>query len=138
MTIRHVDITAGRGATGQAARANCVTFIDADEDCDGVVDTGASTFPYFVNLEFTYGADGVNGAAGGAHAMEDTNAAGGLGGAGGVWNSSDGNLRDGQQGDDNEGGNADNIHVEGLYATCLLYTSPSPRDKRQSRMPSSA
>ena len=22
--------------------------------------------------------------------------------------------------------------------TCLLYTSPSPRDKRQSRMPSSA
>ena len=25
-----------------------------------------------------------------------------------------------------------------LYAFCLLYTSPSPRDKRQSRMPSSA
>ena len=25
-----------------------------------------------------------------------------------------------------------------LYAICLLYTSPSPRDKRQSRMPSSA
>ena len=26
-----------------------------------------------------------------------------------------------------------------IYATsCLLYTSPSPRDKRQSRMPSSA
>ena len=25
-----------------------------------------------------------------------------------------------------------------LYRTCLLYTSPSPRDKRQSRMPSSA
>ena len=25
-----------------------------------------------------------------------------------------------------------------LAATCLLYTSPSPRDKRQSRMPSSA
>ena len=24
------------------------------------------------------------------------------------------------------------------YYTCLLYTSPSPRDKRQSRMPSSA
>ena len=24
------------------------------------------------------------------------------------------------------------------YKTCLLYTSPSPRDKRQSRMPSSA
>ena len=25
-----------------------------------------------------------------------------------------------------------------LYKVCLLYTSPSPRDKRQSRMPSSA
>ena len=27
---------------------------------------------------------------------------------------------------------------EGDYSICLLYTSPSPRDKRQSRMPSSA
>ena len=27
---------------------------------------------------------------------------------------------------------------ESHYDTCLLYTSPSPRDKRQSRMPSSA
>ena len=26
----------------------------------------------------------------------------------------------------------------GMVRTCLLYTSPSPRDKRQSRMPSSA
>ena len=26
----------------------------------------------------------------------------------------------------------------GLISSCLLYTSPSPRDKRQSRMPSSA
>ena len=26
----------------------------------------------------------------------------------------------------------------GHYKNCLLYTSPSPRDKRQSRMPSSA
>ena len=25
-----------------------------------------------------------------------------------------------------------------IIVTCLLYTSPSPRDKRQSRMPSSA
>ena len=25
-----------------------------------------------------------------------------------------------------------------IYYNCLLYTSPSPRDKRQSRMPSSA
>ena len=28
--------------------------------------------------------------------------------------------------------------VEPLFYGCLLYTSPSPRDKRQSRMPSSA
>ena len=32
-----------------------------------------------------------------------------------------------------------NKQVEGLKLyNCLLYTSPSPRDKRQSRMPSSA
>ena len=28
--------------------------------------------------------------------------------------------------------------VESAVVSCLLYTSPSPRDKRQSRMPSSA
>ena len=28
--------------------------------------------------------------------------------------------------------------LSGLFQGCLLYTSPSPRDKRQSRMPSSA
>ena len=28
--------------------------------------------------------------------------------------------------------------VNGLYTSCLLYTSPSPRDMRRSRMPSSA
>ena len=35
---------------------------------------------------------------------------------------------------------ADRLGVDHLIATvaCLLYTSPSPRDKRQSRMPSSA
>ena len=30
------------------------------------------------------------------------------------------------------------VKGETLFDTCLLYTSPSPRDKRQSRMPSSA
>ena len=30
------------------------------------------------------------------------------------------------------------FHPRSPYAVCLLYTSPSPRDKRQSRMPSSA
>ena len=28
--------------------------------------------------------------------------------------------------------------IKGQKSSCLLYTSPSPRDKRQSRMPSSA
>ena len=32
----------------------------------------------------------------------------------------------------------DSPHLDALVALCLLYTSPSPRDKRQSRMPSSA
>ena len=27
---------------------------------------------------------------------------------------------------------------EGIHNTCLLYTSPSPRDRQKSRMPSSA
>ena len=30
------------------------------------------------------------------------------------------------------------FQIHGLSDDCLLYTSPSPRDKRQSRMPSSA
>ena len=30
------------------------------------------------------------------------------------------------------------LHCKSEYIGCLLYTSPSPRDKRQSRMPSSA
>ena len=36
-----------------------------------------------------------------------------------------------------EGAGIVTLH-EGQFQTCLLYTSPSPRDKRQSRMPSSA
>ena len=36
---------------------------------------------------------------------------------------------------DVDGGAPEGIEVS---AICLLYTSPSPRDKRQSRMPSSA
>ena len=31
-----------------------------------------------------------------------------------------------------------NVKEDEKAYTCLLYTSPSPRDKRQSRMPSSA
>ena len=31
-----------------------------------------------------------------------------------------------------------NFRGDSAFYTCLLYTSPSPRDKRQSRMPSSA
>ena len=29
-------------------------------------------------------------------------------------------------------------NIDGIYCLCLLYTSPSPRDLRKSRMPSSA
>ena len=35
------------------------------------------------------------------------------------------------------GGRDNSIHAHDQY-TCLLYTSPSPRDMRRSRMPSSA
>ena len=40
----------------------------------------------------------------------------------------------------NQGNNKLNVNVGtiGHIDHCLLYTSPSPRDKRQSRMPSSA
>ena len=31
-----------------------------------------------------------------------------------------------------------NSVVNGVYQICLLYTSPSPRDRQKSRMPSSA
>ena len=34
--------------------------------------------------------------------------------------------------------NKNYLFTDGRYTICLLYTSPSPRDKRQSRMPSSA
>ena len=39
-----------------------------------------------------------------------------------------------------DGGNMGCCYSDNEYnaETCLLYTSPSPRDKRQSRMPSSA
>ena len=32
----------------------------------------------------------------------------------------------------------EDLDADSLDTVCLLYTSPSPRDKRQSRMPSSA
>ena len=35
-------------------------------------------------------------------------------------------------------GNVYQILIEGIEYTCLLYTSPSPRDREKSRMPSSA
>ena len=34
--------------------------------------------------------------------------------------------------------NSKNDNISNRMDGCLLYTSPSPRDKRQSRMPSSA
>ena len=32
----------------------------------------------------------------------------------------------------------DNYHLDEMRKVCLLYTSPSPRDRQKSRMPSSA
>ena len=40
--------------------------------------------------------------------------------------------------EDHFGGHSHTIDVNVGDNICLLYTSPSPRDKRQSRMPSSA
>ena len=37
-----------------------------------------------------------------------------------------------------ENWNRPKLEVSALMSFCLLYTSPSPRDKRQARMPSSA
>ena len=37
-----------------------------------------------------------------------------------------------------KGGRNSHGHITTRHKGCLLYTSPSPRDKRQSRMPSSA
>ena len=33
---------------------------------------------------------------------------------------------------------AEDLYREANYISCLLYTSPSPRDRQKSRMPSSA
>ena len=44
-------------------------------------------------------------------------------------------------GSDGAGGEWESVEVtspSGLYNSCLLYTSPSPRDRTRSRMPSSA
>ena len=35
-------------------------------------------------------------------------------------------------------GDTNNIKCNGINNSCLLYTSPSPRDRQKSRMPSSA
>ena len=40
--------------------------------------------------------------------------------------------------DDERGLLSDILHIVAVYKACLLYTSPSPRDRTRSRMPSSA
>ena len=47
-------------------------------------------------------------------------------------------IINGGTGDDNVAGNDGNDRLIGFNGACLLYTSPSPRDQRGSRMPSSA
>ena len=43
----------------------------------------------------------------------------------------------GQNGNDGEHYDLD-VNNDGIVDNCLLYTSPSPRDRQKSRMPSSA
>ena len=56
----------------------------------------------------------------------------------------DGNFDDYNEDLDNDGTfetSSEDVDEDGVFDLindCLLYTSPSPRDKRQSRMPSSA
>ena len=49
-------------------------------------------------------------------------------------------FKDGKQVDEGNSSNKNQKlgYFELSFEDCLLYTSPSPRDKRQSRMPSSA
>ena len=62
---------------------------------------------------------------------------------GGLWSVkvrlqyNDGSKTDRYVGSAFFGDSKEGLHLVRAY-TCLLYTSPSPRDKRQSRMPSSA
>ena len=61
-----------------------------------------------------------------------------------IYGDSQNDVIFGGPGDDIIHGGSDHDEIHGgdgndeLYGNCLLYTSPSPRDKRQSRMPSSA
>ena len=48
------------------------------------------------------------------------------------------NIENYNNNNNNNINNNDNKKATVLAIICLLYTSPSPRDKRQSRMPSSA
>ena len=48
------------------------------------------------------------------------------------------NKRDGKYVEGAEPGKIINTVTNELFDSCLLYTSPSPRDMRRSRMPSSA
>ena len=66
---------------------------------------------------------------------------GGGGGSGGsCGGGGSGGLAEGEDVDEpSPGGQACfGVRSRGVLSGCLLYTSPSPRDKRQSRMPSSA
>ena len=47
-------------------------------------------------------------------------------------------MRDGEQSPGASMSLEEKIQIARVFDDCLLYTSPSPRDKRQSRMPSSA
>ena len=98
---------------------------------DGVLNIG-TIFPVTGDLAFLGPAE----VAGAELAIADINAAGGVFGADVVINQGD----SGDTTTDTAAVEVDRLLAEGSDAIigCLLYTSPSPRDQRGSRMPSSA
>ena len=83
----------------------------------------AQTYPIVIGSGGAHTSSGTNSSAFGVSAIG--------GGRGGVAPS----PRNGAPGGSGGGGGGQNFANP---SGCLLYTSPSPRDKRQSRMPSSA
>ena len=94
--------------------------------------------PLFANIDGTPGDDTLNGTADAdvINGFAGDDVINGLGGDDIICGGAGNDRILGDSGDDIIVGGPGFDHLEGN--ACLLYTSPSPRDKRQSRMPSSA
>ena len=120
----------------------------------GGIDTGSTSANFGASYSVTVAGGGSYGASGGASVFNAVTAGGG--GAGGSPNGggsagSNGGCGGGASyytGGASPGGSSggsgytsggDSVYQSGSYLSpCLLYTSPSPRDRQKSRMPSSA